>query len=311
MTEYASNGATSTLAAPITAIATSLTIQAGDTAAFPSSGTFALHILDAVNGDEIVEVGTVSGTTFGSLTRASEAYQGVQTAFAHGAGCVVALEATAGTIGTLAATNDKGGQVFNVKAYGAKGNGSTDDTVAIQTAANAATAVNGTLFFSAGVYVVSGATTMIKLNGTCRVQVDAGATIRVSPTNGLFLTIFGAATGATDMTGTRFDGPGTIDCNSTVRAAGVPSSPTYTCQAIGGNFGVGSHIVVCGLRFTNFDAVQVVAMAGSALSDVTVSGCQFDTLGTTVSAGWHDSSQIYLDAMGMHVHDNEFWAGAT
>jgi hypothetical protein len=139
MTEYASNGATSTLAATIIAGATSLTIQAGDTAAFPSSGTFPLHIFDAVNGDEIVEVGTVSGATFGSLTRASEAYAGVQTAVAHGAGCVVALEPTAGTIAPLVAASgllvpttggtmtgpllapieDTGGQLYNLVAAGA------------------------------------------------------------------------------------------------------------------------------------------------------------------------------------------------
>lgn len=45
---------------------------------------------------------------------------------------------------------DAGGQVFNVKAYGAAGNGSTDDTAAIQAAINAARA--GTVYFPAGIY---------------------------------------------------------------------------------------------------------------------------------------------------------------
>jgi hypothetical protein len=45
---------------------------------------------------------------------------------------------------------DKGNQVFNVKAYGAVGDGTTDDTAAIQAAITAMS--GGTLFFPAGTY---------------------------------------------------------------------------------------------------------------------------------------------------------------
>src|SRR5687768_16398480 len=52
--------------------------------------------------------------------------------------------------------NDRGGQVFNVTnpAYGAKGDGVTDDTSAIN-AAIAAAGVAGTLLFPAGTYRIS------------------------------------------------------------------------------------------------------------------------------------------------------------
>lgn len=59
------------------------------------------------------------------------------------------------------AVEDSGGQVFNVKAYGATGNGTTDDTTAIQAAITAATTVgptnnrNGTVFLPPGNYKVS------------------------------------------------------------------------------------------------------------------------------------------------------------
>lgn len=47
--------------------------------------------------------------------------------------------------------------VHNVKDYGAKGDGSTDDTTAIQTAITAVGALHGTLFFPEGTYVISAA----------------------------------------------------------------------------------------------------------------------------------------------------------
>lgn len=51
---------------------------------------------------------------------------------------------------------DKGGAVFNVRAYGAKGNGTTDDTEAIKSAKEAASeAGGGIVYFPAGVYLVS------------------------------------------------------------------------------------------------------------------------------------------------------------
>ena len=52
--------------------------------------------------------------------------------------------------------SDKGGQVYNVKAYGVLGDGSTDDTTAINTLATTVfTAGGGTLFFPPGTYVLT------------------------------------------------------------------------------------------------------------------------------------------------------------
>jgi parallel beta-helix repeat protein len=70
------------------------------------------------------------------------------------------------TAGTAAQGNDsrivnaipKDSLLFNVKDYGATGNGSTDDTAAINTAIAAATAAGGTVFFPAGTYMTTGIT---------------------------------------------------------------------------------------------------------------------------------------------------------
>jgi hypothetical protein len=50
---------------------------------------------------------------------------------------------------------DAGGQVFNVRAYGAKGDGAADDTTAIKTAIHAASAHGGEVFFPPGTYLIS------------------------------------------------------------------------------------------------------------------------------------------------------------
>jgi hypothetical protein len=47
---------------------------------------------------------------------------------------------------------DRGGQVFNVKAYGAKGDQVTDDTAALNSALAAAKAARGRLYFPCGIY---------------------------------------------------------------------------------------------------------------------------------------------------------------
>lgn len=58
--------------------------------------------------------------------------------------------------GIIAPYLDKGGAVYNVKAFGVRGDGTTDDTLAIQAAIDAVgDAGGGVVFFPAGTYIVS------------------------------------------------------------------------------------------------------------------------------------------------------------
>lgn len=76
-----------------------------------------------------------------------------------------------GAVATATANKvDKNVIVYNVKDYGAVGNGTTDDTTAIQSALNALPATGGTVYFPGGTYLIgSGLTSSlnsIELRGT-------------------------------------------------------------------------------------------------------------------------------------------------
>lgn len=66
----------------------------------------------------------------------------------------------------------KGELVFNVKDYGAKGDGATDDTAAVTAAIAAIPATGGTLFFPAGTYLTLGGFTIDK---PCTIRGEGSA----------------------------------------------------------------------------------------------------------------------------------------
>jgi hypothetical protein len=84
------------------------------------------------------------------------------------AGAGIAQAKIAGLTSSLDTKVAKGELVFNVKDYGALGNGSTDDTTAIQATIAAANVSGGVVFMPAGTYMTTG----ISLNGVSRVTIQ-------------------------------------------------------------------------------------------------------------------------------------------
>jgi hypothetical protein len=74
---------------------------------------------------------------------------------------------------------DGANQVINVMSYGATGDGTTDDTTALQAALNAVPANGGTVLLPAGTYLISQTLTVNK-NGTSLVGIGAASEIRVA-----------------------------------------------------------------------------------------------------------------------------------
>ena len=94
--------------------------------------------------------------------------------------------------GTTVVTNleDKGGQVFNVKAYGAKGDGTTNDSPAFQSAYNAAVAAGGGTVLvppvgGSGCYLLNTAINMTNDNTKVTIKGSAGVGVAQSGTSGL------------------------------------------------------------------------------------------------------------------------------
>ena len=72
---------------------------------------------------------------------------------------------------------------YNVKNYGAKGDGSTDDTIAINSAINTAYSKGGgTVYVPAGTYLVDTATSIL-LKSNIKLSMASGATLKAKPTS--------------------------------------------------------------------------------------------------------------------------------
>jgi len=78
---------------------------------------------------------------------------------------------------------------YNVTSYGATGNGSTDDTSAIQKAVNAAAAAGGgTVYVPAGTYIISPSTQVVMKSNT-KLNLASGATLKAKSSSGSFTTV--------------------------------------------------------------------------------------------------------------------------
>lgn len=213
----------------------------------------------------------------------------------------------------------KGTLLFNVKDYGATGDGTTDDTAAINLAevARAASATGGTLYFPPGIYIVgpSGDVTnkiAIVIRGTNFDMRGAGAgrsTIRMKTGAGDWLAMFGNGTGGTLMTGLTVKDI-TLDGNSAgnvITDVSISSPLRTNRQRYAIRFFSGQRALIRDCRFVNWDNINTLSLNSSNAADIAVKDCIFDNVGANSS--FHDHSTIYIAAQRYEVSGCTFVGG--
>lgn len=150
--------------------------------------------------------------------------------------------------------------IYNVKAYGASGNGATDDTAAIQLAIDAADAGGGIVLLPPGRYLVSGTLTiatvlpLLVLGYGAKLELSAGV---------IGFQVHQAISG---LMGAVIEGL-EIDGNSAAGTIGVQFYNTTRAKV------ANCHIHHCATG-VEFKAVTADASLGSGLQDVWIESCQ-------------------------------------
>lgn len=158
----------SKLSASVTITGTTISAQASDNsfndsangfvaAGFTTGKTVKVSGFTGSGANNIVS-GVVTAVTAGKLTIGGTDGDVIVDDAAGESVTITQWDSKRSTAQDVAALGASGGSLFNVKSYGAIGDGSTDDTSAIQAAIDAAAAAGGgVVYFPAGTYIVGGA----------------------------------------------------------------------------------------------------------------------------------------------------------
>jgi len=156
------------------------------------------------------------------------------------------------------------GAPVNVLDYGAKGDGATDDTAAIQAALNAIT-TGGEVVFPPGTYLVSGGGSLLQpKSNTALIGTQTASVIRINSASAA-ASIFGIGT---NVSGLVFEGL-TLDGNSSV----VTAYDTFGLQFpdVGG-------ITVRNCTFQNFKRDGMLLGLTTRVDHLTVDTCNFSNI---------------------------------
>ncbi|MEV0472319.1 glycosyl hydrolase family 28-related protein [Streptomyces prunicolor] len=162
----------------------------------------------------------------------------------------------------------------NVKGHGAKGDGFTDDTAALQAAVNAAAAAKTTVYLPTGTYLVSAPVTLPAGQGYALVGSGWGASVKLKGGSNCYIFKMTAADTRIIMRDLTIDG-NCLEQGTAGSSGGVDASGAVACRFDN------VHFIAC-----RDDAIYLGGMAGGAYGhNNRVIGCLFDESMTSLGPG--------------------------
>ena len=216
--------------------------------------------------------------------------------------------------GQLASTKPANAQIvapppgsYNVKDYGARGDGVTNDTNAIQAAVDALPSAGGTLYFPAGTYIVKASAaetySILKLRRENTRVLGAGvgmSTIKVANNCPTFIWLMSGNEAGTDLTGLEICGltfDHNIANNAITNNAEIMAWPEFTCGTYSGT-SINIHDIV----ISNASSVNNIVLNCGG-SNHRIKNIVGYNIGDDPNHVVHDTSFIYEVTQGCTVEN--------
>jgi hypothetical protein len=200
-------------------------------------------------------------------------------------------------------------RVVNPKWWGAKGDGISDDTQAIQAAINSIT--QGKVLLEDGIYLISPRQTIpdisfitIKPNITLAGKAIGRSVLKVKDRAGPYHFIIAAPSKPYDCSNFHLENL-TIDSNIANNAIKDEKEimKYYRCSIALYN---SNNVIIDTVDFRNESSINTISLNGSSITNATIANCSFNNIGDDPNHIHHDHSSIYVHANKVLIKNNQF-----
>lgn len=198
------------------------------------------------------------------------------------------------------------GDIYDVTTYGAKGDGTADDTDAIQATIDAVPPSGGVVLFPRGTYLVSPTR-----DKNLRIKSDLhfvgsgrNSTLKIKDGSGDWYRLFSPTTLDASVSNVTFEDL-TFDANSDNNSSSLIMTKSATTWQIFIYITAGSNIHVRRCRFAPCSGIWAIALVGTNISDCSVTDCYFRFVMRDGNDDY-DNSMVYVEATNYQISNNVF-----